>query len=330
MPPAVRDLLQGGRISPRRSQAPGGPGDGHRNQPGGLRGLGDQPRVLTFFAGGEVEPVIVNQVRVGHHAQRAGRDPGQVGQALQVGQVRVEQLAGQHPLGQVVDPAPPGTPHADDVAGIEQPLDRDLDVGPVPPRAAGLGPAQLGGGQRALGAQPGQHLFAGFLMALVPAHPAGPERPAAEGEVGPLLERQHAGRVGPVLEGGGLDRVPVGLLDLLPRNRAQPGVGHQLVRASQHTDRVQLYRANPAEHRRDPGPGRAPRRGAQEPLRPQRHAAGFLRGDRHLSRGSIQAHLPTLTAPPGISPARAFSRVYVIFVGNQDHLGAGAGQAVRV
>ncbi len=228
MPPAVRDLLQGGWISPRRSRAPGGPGDGHQNQPGGLRGLGDQPRVLTLLPGGEVEPVIVDQVRVGHHAQRAGRDPGQVGHAPQVGQVRVEQLAGQHLLGQVIDPPPPGAPHADDVAGVEQPLDRDLDVGPVPPRAAGLGPAQLGRGQRTLGAQPGQHLVAGFLVALVPAHPAGPERPPAEGEVGPLLERQHAGRVGPVLERDGLGRVPVGLLDLLPGNRAQPGVGHQL------------------------------------------------------------------------------------------------------
>ena len=247
--------------------------------------------------------MVVDQVRVGDHAERAGRHPGQVGQALQVGQLRVEQLAGQHPLGQVVHPAPPGPPHADHVAGVEQPLDRDLDVGPVPPRTAALGPAQLGRGQRALGAQPGQHLLAGLLMALVPAHPPGPERPAAEGEVGPLLERQHAGRVGPVLEGGGLGRMPVGLLDLLPGNRPQPRVGDQLVRPGQHADRVQLHRADPAEHRRDPGPGRPPRRRAQKPLRPQRHPAGLVRGDRHFSRGSIQAHLPTLTAPPDISAA---------------------------
>src|ERR1700753_2800402 len=91
---------------------------------------------------------------------------------------------------------PPG---ADALARVQQPLGRDLDLGPVPPRAARLGPAQLGRGQRPLGPQPGQYLLAGLLAVLVPAHAAGPEGAAAEGEIGPLLDGQYARRVGPVL-----------------------------------------------------------------------------------------------------------------------------------
>ena len=66
-------------------------------------------------------------------------------------------------------------------------------------------------------------------MALVPSHAPGPQGAAPEGEVRPLLDRQHAGRVRPVLEGRGLAGVPVGLLDLLPGDRPEPGVGDQLV-----------------------------------------------------------------------------------------------------
>jgi hypothetical protein len=83
-------------------------------------------------------------------------------------------------------------------------------------------------------------------MAVVPPHPPGPEGPAPEGEVGPMLERQDAGGVGPVLEGGRLGRMPVGSLDLLTRDRPQPGVGDQLVGPGEHADRVELHRADPA------------------------------------------------------------------------------------
>ncbi len=279
------------RISPPRSE-PGpararGTRERHRDQAGRQRGVGHQPRVLGFLAGQVVEPVIFDQVRLGDHAERPGGDAGQGGEALGVGRIRAEQFVRQHPLGQVVDPPPPGPPHADDVAGVEQPFHRDLDVRPVPPRAARLGPAQLGRGQRPLGAQPGQHLVAGLLVDLMPADAPGPQRAAAEGEVRPLLDRQHAGRVRPVLEGGGLAGVPVGLLDPLPGHRPEPGVGDQFVRPRQHADRVQLHRADPAEHGGDPRQGPGPGRRAQEPLRAQRHPADLVGGERHLSRGRI-------------------------------------------
>jgi hypothetical protein len=248
-PGAARGAAPGVAPGPARGSVPG---DGDRRQPGGQRGLGHQPRVLALFAGQVVEPVIVDQVGRSDHAERPGGDPGQVRDALEVGRLGAQQSIRQDPLGQVIDPAPARPPDADDLAGVEQPLHRDLDVGPVPPRPAALGPAQLGRGQRALGPQPGQDLLTGFLVALVPPHPPGPEGAAPEREVGPLLERQHAGRVRPVLEGGRRTGVPVRLLDLLPRNRPQPRVGDQLVRPREHADRVELHGTDPAQHRRDP------------------------------------------------------------------------------
>ena len=222
--------------------------DGDRGQPGGQRGIGGQLRVPGLAVGQLAQPVIVDQVGPGDHAERPGGHPGQVGQALRVGLLAVQQLAGEHPLGQVVHPAPAVPPDADDFAHVQQPLDGDLRVRPVPPRAAGLGPAQLGRVQRAVRAQPGQHLGAGPLVALVPAAAPGAQRPAPERVPRPLLDRQHARRVRPVLERGRAARIPVGPLDPLPRHRAEPGVGDQLVRAGQHADRVQLDRADPAQH----------------------------------------------------------------------------------
>ncbi len=71
----------------------------------------------------------------------------------------------------------------------------------------------------------------------------------------------------PVLEGRRLARVPVGALDPVPRHRAEPRVGDQLVGAGQHADGVQLHRAQPAQHG---GHAAAAAAGAQEALRAQR------------------------------------------------------------
>ena len=211
---------------------------------------------------------------------RAGH-PGQVGQALRVGRRAVQQLAGQHPLGQVIHPAPAVPADADHVAHVQQPLDGDLRVRPVPPRAARLGPAELGGVQRAVRAQPGQHLGAGPLVALVPAPAAGAQRPAPERVPRPLLDRQHAGRVRPVLERGRLARMPVGALDPLPRHRAEPGVRDQLVRPGQHADRVQLNRAQPAQHGRHAAAAAVR---AEKALRAQRDQPGLVGGQGQLRR----------------------------------------------
>ena len=190
--------------------------DRDRCQPGGQRGLGEQARVLVGLGGEEVEPVIVDQVRVGDHAQRPGRHRGQVREALHVGRVDVQQLRGQDPLGQVVDPAPARPPHADHIADVQQPLHRDLDVRPVPPRAAALGPARAGwrsaGPRRAAGPAPCRRSPGGSGAIARPGpgtrgagrRSTATARSAARRPRAPSTRRRRAWRV------------PVSLLDLLP------------------------------------------------------------------------------------------------------------------
>src|SRR5262249_38351210 len=92
------------------------------------------------------------------------------------------------------------------------------------------------------------------------------------GVVRPVRERQHARRVRPVLERRGPGRVPVRPLDLVPPDRAEPRVRHQLVRPCEHADRVKLHRRDPPQHPGDapPPPLRAPRpaRAATPPRAP--------------------------------------------------------------
>ena len=131
--PSGRVLGQRRRISPGRRSglAPARDlrsGDRDGGQARRQRGVGDQPGVLTRLAGEEVQPVVLDQVRVADHAKRPGADARQVGDALGVGRVRRQQLGGQHPLGHVVDPPPARPPGADHVTGVEQPFHCDLDV----------------------------------------------------------------------------------------------------------------------------------------------------------------------------------------------------------
>jgi hypothetical protein len=198
-----------------------------------------------------------------------------MGKALGVAGLVGEQAAGQNPVREVVHPAPALPAHADHLAHVQQPLDCDLGIRPVPPGAPVLGPTELGGRERAFGPQPGQDLGAGAPVALMPALAAGTQGAPAERIVGPFLDRQHAGGVRPVLEGGRPARVPVRPLDPLPRDGAEPGVGHELVRAGKHADGVELHRAEPAQHRGHPA---APALSADKPLRPQRHEPDIVGG----------------------------------------------------
>ena len=127
--------------------------------------------------------------------------------------------SGHGALGEVVDPLPAAALRAHHLAGVQQPLHGDLRLGPVPPRAAVLGAAELGGGQRPLGRELVEHGRAGALGVRqhVPAVTARPPGPAPEGEVRPLLDRQDAGGVRPVLEG-----VVVRPVRLLDRGRGRP------------------------------------------------------------------------------------------------------------
>jgi len=182
--------------------------------------MSDRAAARRSAASRRGDALVIGEVSRGNHAQRPAGRRGQVDMAFVICWIGVEQFGRQHSLGQVVDPAPAGPPRADHVPGVQQPLDGDLGVRPVPPGSAVLRPAQLGRRQWPLGSQPGQDVGADAGVALMPAQPPGAEPTPPERVVRPLLDRQYAGRVRPVFEGTCRIRVPVGTLDLRPRNRA--------------------------------------------------------------------------------------------------------------
>ncbi len=194
--------------------------------------------------------------------------------ALGVAQLVVQQGIRNGPLGQVVDPLPAAPLGAHHLAIHQGPLDGDLGRRPVPPLAAVLRAAQLGGRQRALGAQLLDHGVVHPVGQIVVPVRAGAVGAPAEREVRPLLDGQDARGVRPVLEGAAAR--PVGLLHRPAAHRTEAGVGDQLVRAGQHRDRVQLHRAEVAQHPRHPRPAvRSP----QEALGAQSYAAGLVGGE---------------------------------------------------
>ena len=195
---AARQPRQRHRVGPR----------GERLLGAGYRDRGEAGRLGRLVEGGSaadvqalpVQPLVLDQVGVSGHPERAGGHPDQVGQAFRVGRLTVEQRPGDGALGQIVDAPPADAAHADGPAGVEQPLGRDLHLRPVPPRSARLRAAELGRGQRPLLAQPRENLVAGPLADLVPALAPGGDGPSPPGVVGPVLDRQDAGGVRPVLE----------------------------------------------------------------------------------------------------------------------------------
>ena len=114
----------------------------------------------------------------------------------------------------------------------------------------------------------------------------------------PVLERQDAGGVGPVLE-----RLapgpPVGLLHLASAHGAQARVGHELMGAGQHRNGVELHRAEPPQHGRHASRAHP---GAPQPLRVQGDPAGVLEAQR------FRCHTRVLTRIglnlPGVTPPR--------------------------
>ncbi len=227
------------------------------------------------------EPVVVRQVGPGRHPERGAALGDQRAQALVIARLAAEQLGRDGPFGQLVDPLPAPALGADHVAEGERPLHRDLRVGPVPPLGGLLRAAQSGGGERALGAELVQHVPVGLRGHLVAPEVAALAVPAAaEGEQRPLLDRQHTGRVRPVLEAR--PAAPVRRLDGGPPDRAEPRVRDQLVRAGQHRDRVQLDGAQVPEHPAHPGP--AVRR-PEQALCAQGDPAGLVGGESRDGHG---------------------------------------------
>lgn len=238
-----------------------------------------------------LEAVVVRQIGAGGHAHGGTGLGDQAAEACGVVQIVVEQGIRDGAFGEVVDAFPGAALRADHLAGVEQPLHRDLGLGPVPPLPAVPPAAQLRGGQRAVGPQTVQDRGTGAVGILhdVPAVALGPAGAAAEGEVRPLLDGQDAGGVGPVLEAvrpcrgrAGRSRGPVGGLDGGAADGAEPGVRHQLMGAGQHRDRVELDGAQMPQHPAHPRP---PVRGTQQTLGPQCHTAGIVAGQGGHGRG---------------------------------------------
>ena len=138
------------------------------------------------------------------------------------------QMEGHDAFGQVVDAAPALAPAHHDLANVEQPLDADLGLGPVPPVPALLRSTQIAGGQGAFRAQSLDDPRERLRRHTVPALAATRVVTASEGEPRPLRHRQDARGVRPVLE----RRVtaPVRRLDRLAADRPQAGVGDELMR----------------------------------------------------------------------------------------------------
>ena len=219
-PPALASAqhLERGRIG----ESSLGPAlDLDRHQPGRL---GHRRHLLGRH------PVVHGQIGHGGHAERPSSGTHQPGDAFLVAQFVPSHLVGNGPLDQVVDALKPPALAAHQITDVQQPFGRDLDLGPVPPRAALLGPTQLLSRQRALGSQARHDLAAALVLVfeVVPAPALGPAGPALEGVGRPLRQRQETGGVRPVLEGGAA-RAPVGGLDPFPADGSVARVRHQFM-----------------------------------------------------------------------------------------------------
>ena len=212
--------------------------------------------------------VVVGDVVQRGHAQGGGGAADELDLALVIRGPLLTQARGDRALGEVVDPLPPPAFHAHQVARGEQLLGGALEGRPVPPRTAEPGTAELTRGERPFGLEAGEHRPPGLRWTSKRAGMAS----ATHGVPRPILDRQDAGGVGPVLEGPGRPR-PVRQLDRPAPDRAEPGVRNELVRPREDADRVELHRA---ERAKDPGGPRPPVGAADEPLCPQRDAPGVV------------------------------------------------------
>ena len=151
--PASRRIGQRGGVGPRRAC----------RQPSTWTGT-SPVSPITASTCSDLEPVVVGEIGAGAR-RRAPARPGPTSRRTHSSSSgsSASSIGGKGALGQVVHPLPAAALDATDIADVEQPLHRDLHLGPVPPLAAVLGAAELCRGERSLGAQLGQHLRAGLL-----------------------------------------------------------------------------------------------------------------------------------------------------------------------
>ena len=226
--------------------------------------------------------MVVGEIGAGGDPERAAALGDEAVEARRVGRLLAQQVGRDRALGEVVDAPPAAALDAHDLADVEQPLDRDLRLRPVPPLRARLRAAEVLRRQRAVGAQLLADRVDRGAVHLVPAALACAHPPPPEGEPGPLRLRQDRRRVRPVLEGVA---APVRVLDPAP---ARPGrAGHtRRARASGRAPRscrAAPRRARAASRaRRRGGPGR------RQALRAQRDPPRLVRAqlDAGLRLGS--------------------------------------------
>ena len=122
---------------------------------------------------------------------------------------------------------------------------------------------------------------------------------------GPVLERQDACRVRPVLEGGAR-RPPVPLVDPGPSDRPEAGEGDQLVRPGEDRDRVELHGPDPAEHRRRA----AGRPGPDQTLRDQGDSSRLAgaQGDLRFGHATFLTRYWDVAVPPPVGDGGAGTR----------------------
>ena len=265
--PRARDRGSRARASPRPRPATARP---PRPAP---------PRAPRLGGG---EPEVVAQVALGRDAERARGDAHELALGvLDGGRRRRDHRGGQHALGQVVEALEAAPPRGRDLPAPEQPLERALDVAPVPPRAGARRALLLdhvAGRDRAARAHLVEHVRHQLgAVAPDPPHPApGLVRRAVHAPAQRRLQgdRDQRRLVAPVLEqpprravGGAVEQRDV--------VRAGAAEQRQVVRALEHVDRVDLHHADAVEqppHR--PARGRARRRaGRRSPGRRARRGA---------------------------------------------------------
>ena len=247
----------------------------------------------------DVLAVVLRQVPQRAHALRPRRQQQQrlAGVGLARGRGGQHRRR-QHPLGKVVQPGEVVDPPAGgDPPRVEEPLERQLGVVPVPPRPLGSGPLrQLA---RHDGPALGHHLVDGLDIARAfRAHP-GDAAPRVLGGTGhlPTEQRMLRGRdvrglVAPVLEelagGGGLRQEVAGM-------GPEAGEEGQLLGPHQHVDGVDLDQPDPVEHAPqvaaiDP----ALRARVGEALGSERHPACLREGERQGRRHDAKASVSRL------------------------------------
>ena len=194
--------------------------------------------------------VVVGQVADGADAVMARREFEHVlARVVLRGSRQFEDSSRDHPFGEVVDTGEVGgATHGGQRAGVEQVLERDLAVVPVPPRTL-RADAQLEvtGDDRPLVAHPGQDVVDELRVVAANARHGPPA--VVLRHVPPQVRVQFDGHVTRLVDVE-LEQLVRGrgVGDQRSRMRSEPGEQRQLLAAHEHVDRVDLDEPHPVDH----------------------------------------------------------------------------------